>query len=146
MRATHALWLDDVRPGMRLDLPAFDCSAELVAGYDERPNWTFVYLGAAHATLDDARDAADLMAFKRGNAMRWTADEASARKSMGSLAAATKQRRAAMDMKSEQLFADAGQEEADYKEDAAASVAPGQKSPISRRDIDDMFGSGHPGR
>lgn len=33
MRATHALWLDDVRPGMRLDLPAFDCSAELVAGY-----------------------------------------------------------------------------------------------------------------
>ena len=35
MRATHALWLDDVRPGMRLDLPAFDCSAELVAGYAE---------------------------------------------------------------------------------------------------------------
>lgn len=35
MHTTHALWLDNVRPGMRLDLPAFDCSAELVAGYAE---------------------------------------------------------------------------------------------------------------
>lgn len=31
--ATSALWLDAIRPGMRLALPAFDCSAELVAGY-----------------------------------------------------------------------------------------------------------------
>jgi len=114
--------------------------AELVAAYDARPNWTFVYLGAAHATLDDARDAADLMAFKRGNAMRWTADEASALKSMGSLAAATKQRRAAMDMKSEQLFADAGQDESDYRDDAPADATAGKRSPISRRNIRDMFG------
>jgi uncharacterized protein YegL len=114
--------------------------AELVAGYDERPNWTFVYLGAAHATLEDARDAAGMMAFKRANAMRWTADEASARKSMGSLAAATKQRRAARDMKSEQLFADAGQGEADYRGDAPADGAAGQSSPITRRNISDMFG------
>lgn len=27
------LWLDGIRPGMRLALPAFDCSPELVAGY-----------------------------------------------------------------------------------------------------------------
>jgi 3-hydroxybutyryl-CoA dehydratase len=33
MRATPSLWLDEIRPGMRLALPAFDCSAELVAGY-----------------------------------------------------------------------------------------------------------------
>ncbi len=33
MHTTHALWLDDLRPGMRLDLPAFHCSAELVTGY-----------------------------------------------------------------------------------------------------------------
>jgi uncharacterized protein YegL len=114
--------------------------AELVASYDERPNWTFVYLGAAHATLEDARDAADMMAFKRANAMRWTADEASARKSMGSLAAATKQRRTARDMKSEHLFADAGQDEVDYRDDAPADAAAGKRSPITRRNIRDMFG------
>lgn len=30
-----ALWLDAIRPGMRLALPAFDCSAALVAGFAE---------------------------------------------------------------------------------------------------------------
>ena len=87
----------------------------------------------------DARDAADLMAFKRGNAMRWTADAASARKSMGSLAAATKQRRAAAEMKSQPLFADAGQDEADYRDDGSTDAADGT-SPITRRNIRDMFG------
>jgi 3-hydroxybutyryl-CoA dehydratase len=33
MQASKALWLGDIRPGMRLPLPGFDCSAELVAGY-----------------------------------------------------------------------------------------------------------------
>ncbi|MBI5720921.1 MAG: MaoC family dehydratase N-terminal domain-containing protein [Burkholderiales bacterium] len=32
---TRPLWLGEIRPGMRLALPAFDCSAELVAGYAE---------------------------------------------------------------------------------------------------------------
>ena len=35
MHATRPLWLGDIRPGMRVALPAFDCSAELVAGYAE---------------------------------------------------------------------------------------------------------------
>lgn len=29
------LWLDEIRAGMRLALPAFECSAELVSGYAE---------------------------------------------------------------------------------------------------------------
>ncbi len=29
------LWLDTIRPGMRLPMPGFDCSADLVAGYAE---------------------------------------------------------------------------------------------------------------
>jgi len=33
MHASKALWLGDIRPGMRLPLPGFQCSAELVAGY-----------------------------------------------------------------------------------------------------------------
>jgi acyl dehydratase len=33
MQAAKPLWLGDIRPGMRLPLPGFDCSAELVAGY-----------------------------------------------------------------------------------------------------------------
>ncbi|MDP1585020.1 MAG: MaoC/PaaZ C-terminal domain-containing protein [Bradyrhizobium sp.] len=35
MHASQPLWLGDIRPGMRLPLPGFDCSAELVAGYAE---------------------------------------------------------------------------------------------------------------
>lgn len=33
MLVSRPLWLGDIRPGMRLPLPGFDCSAELVAGY-----------------------------------------------------------------------------------------------------------------
>jgi 3-hydroxybutyryl-CoA dehydratase len=33
MHPAKALWLGDIRPGMRLPLPGFECSAELVAGY-----------------------------------------------------------------------------------------------------------------
>ena len=33
MQASKPLFLGDIRPGMRLPLPGFDCSAELVAGY-----------------------------------------------------------------------------------------------------------------
>ncbi len=110
-----------------------DAIAGLVAEYDERPNWTFVYLGAAHDTLDDARNAADRLAFKRANAMRWAADAGSTRKSMGSLAEATKQRRRAPAMKSDQVFEDAGQGEADYRDE------PPRRSTITRRDLRDVF-------
>ena len=63
--------------------------AELVRAYDERPNWTFVYLGAGHDTIQAAQNAAAPMGFKADNAMRWSADAASTRKSMRSLADAT---------------------------------------------------------
>lgn len=33
--STRPLWLGEIRPGMRLALGTFDCSAELVAGYAE---------------------------------------------------------------------------------------------------------------
>lgn len=33
MHAVKPLWLGDIRPGMRLPLPGFECSADLVAGY-----------------------------------------------------------------------------------------------------------------
>jgi len=33
MQASKPLFLGDIRPGMRLPLPGFDCNAELVAGY-----------------------------------------------------------------------------------------------------------------
>ena len=63
--------------------------AELVRTYDERPNWTFVYLGAGHDTIQAAQDAAAPMGYKKANAMGWVADAASTRKSMRSLAHAT---------------------------------------------------------
>ena len=88
--------------------------AKLIRGYDERPNWTFVYLGAGHGSIRVTQDVAEQMSFKAGNAMRWSADEASTRKAMESLADATQGRRASADLKSESFFADAGQSEGDY--------------------------------
>jgi len=49
---------------------------ELIQAYDGRPNWTFVYLGAGHASLAEAQAAGADLAFERGNAMRWQAEEA----------------------------------------------------------------------
>jgi hypothetical protein len=43
-------------------------------------------------------------------------------------------------MKSEQLFADAGQGEADYRDDGPADASASRSSPITRRNIRDMFG------
>ena len=90
--------------------------AELVSRYQARPNWTFVFLSAAYDTVKDTRDFAEMLAFKRANAMRWNPDPSSARKSMQALGKATRQRRSAASLKSERLFDDAGQTEADYRE------------------------------
>jgi hypothetical protein len=90
--------------------------AALIARYQARPNWTFVFLGAAHDAVEDARDFAELLSFTRENAMRWNPDAASTRKSMHALGKAARRRRSAMSMKSEQLFDDAGQTEDDYRE------------------------------
>lgn len=91
--------------------------SDLIQAYDGRPNWTFVYLGAAHKTLSEAQDAAAGLAFERGNAMRWEAENAAVRKSMASLATAAKQRRRARARKTSEIFANAGQTEADYTGD-----------------------------
>lgn len=92
--------------------------AELIARYQARPNWTFVFLSAAHDTVEDARDFAELLAFTRANAMRCSPDAASARKSMHALGKAARKRRSAVSMKSERLFDEADQTEADYRQDS----------------------------
>ena len=78
--------------------------AELVREYDERPNWTFVYLGAGHANISDAQHAAAGMGYRDANAMLWSADPVSTRKSMRSLAHATGQRRMSEQLKSAALL------------------------------------------
>jgi uncharacterized protein YegL len=98
--------------------------ARLVRSYEERPNWTFVYLGAAHDTLEDARLEAARMGWKRENAMRWQADPASAKASMEALAHATKVRRASRRLKSDAFFAEAHQLEDDYLGPADAKPRP----------------------
>ncbi len=109
--------------------------AKLVAEYDARPNWTFVYLGAAHGTLEDARAAAGKIAFTRENTMRWTADRASARKSMHSLAHASLARKRAFQFKGRQFFEEAGQDEGDYLADppgpgsSGSNPASGEQPP-----------------
>ncbi len=92
--------------------------AELISRYQARPNWTFVFLSAAHDTVEDARDFAELLSFSRANAMRWSPDAASARKSMHSLGKAARHAALRTSLKSERLFDDAGQTEADYRDDS----------------------------
>jgi hypothetical protein len=87
--------------------------AALIARYQARPNWTFAFLCAAHETVEDARDFAELLSFGRANTMRWNPDATSARKSMHALGKAARQRRSAASLKSERLFDEAGQTEAD---------------------------------
>ena len=103
--------------------------AELVRGYDERPNWTFVYLGAGHANITDAQHAAAAMGYEHMNSMLFSADPVSTRKSMRSLAHATGQRRTSMQLKSQRFFADAGQDLADYRADEPAATSRKPQSP-----------------
>jgi uncharacterized protein YegL len=99
--------------------------ARLVADFEERGSWTFVYLGAAHASLADARRVSSSFGIKDGNAMRWDASPASALASMSSLAAGTKARRAAASRRSDDFFADAGQTEGDYLGEGDTMPKPG---------------------
>jgi hypothetical protein len=105
-----------ITDGLENSSTDYDASAlaKLVKRFEDRGNWTFVYLGAAHASLEDARATADSLGLKRGNAMRWSADEHSARASMGSLALGVKSRRAGSAKRSDEFFADAQQSESDY--------------------------------
>ena len=128
--------------------------AELVRRYDERPNWTFVYLGAGHESIQDTQQAAMQLGYRDANAMLWSADKLSARKSMQSLAKATAVRRGSMSMKSERFFEDAGQSTADYREDETARPAntppPRRRRPskrssaIHRRDLGDALAGSDP--
>ena len=117
--------------------------AELVRAYDERPNWTFVYLGAGHDTIHATQEAAKAMSFKADNAMRWEADPDSARKSMEALAGATGVRRHSPALKSERFFADAGQSPADYERPKPARPdRPRRRSQtIHRRTLGEALGS-----
>jgi uncharacterized protein YegL len=107
--------------------------AELVRSYDQRPNWTFVYLGAGHDTIHATQQAAVQMGYKADNAMRWARDPASARKSMRSLAHATGERRRAASLKSEKFFTDAAQTAADYEHTDARSAGSHRPPRRSRR-------------
>jgi uncharacterized protein YegL len=111
--------------------------AELVRSYDVRENWTFVYLGAGHESIQDTRHVATRLGYRDTNAMLWSADELSTRKTMQSLAQATAVRRASPSLKSERFFADAGQSTTDYREDEgskpANSPSPPRRRPAKKR-------------
>jgi uncharacterized protein YegL len=88
--------------------------ALLLERFEERGNWTCVYLGAAHADFDDATDYAAGLGFKPGNAMYWLADARSAQATFRSLSHATKTRRRHVRTQSEEFFGDALQLPSDY--------------------------------
>lgn len=102
--------------------------AELVRSYEQRPNWTFVYLGAGHDNIHATREAAAQLGYKPDNAMHWAHDSASARKSMHSLGHATHMHRRARALKSEHFFTDAGQGTSDYHHEAPDPPHPARST------------------
>ncbi len=115
-RADERVLLAVITDGHENSSSDYDAStlAKLVKRFEERGNWTFVYLGAAHASLEDARMTAASFGLKGGNAMRWSPDEQSAQASMDALAAGVKSRRSGVARRSDEFFADASQSESDY--------------------------------
>jgi hypothetical protein len=121
--------------------------AELVRRYDERPNWTFVYLGAGHENIAEAGHVAAGMGYREANAMLWSRDPASTRKSMHALADATLHRRLSVERKSERFFEDAGQTATDYEAEEPSAKPARRPSPrrsrrsakIHRRDLGDVL-------
>jgi uncharacterized protein YegL len=119
-RETEKVLVVVMTDGMENSSSDYDAHAiaELVRSYEQRPNWTFVYLGAGHDSIHGAREAAAHMGYKPDNAMHWAHDPDSARKSMHSLGHATGIHRRAPALKSEQFFTDAGQGAGDYQHEA----------------------------
>jgi hypothetical protein len=119
---------------------------ELVRAYEERGNWTFVYLGAGHDTIRDAQRTAAVIGYKAANAMRYEASPAAIKSSMASLAAATKTRRRAFAKKTDAFFADAGQSEQDYRGQSSGGAAPTREperaSKINSRSLTDALKQG----
>ena len=110
--------------------------AELVRTYEERGNWTFVYLGAGHDTIRDAQLTAAQMGYKEANAMRYQASPEGVKESMAALAEATKVRRGSHARSSDAFFEDAGQSELDYGvQNPPVSSRPGQSGEIKRRSL-----------
>jgi hypothetical protein len=107
--------------------------AELVREYEARGNWTFVYLGAGHATIRDAQRTAARLGYKQANAMRYEASPEAVKASMSSLAEATKARRRAPERSSERFFADAGQSEQNYRGRSAEAPSRPQRPVEIRR-------------
>ena len=105
--------------------------AELVRGYDERPNWTFVYLGAGHANIRTRSTRRRGDGLRDANAMLWSADPVSTRKSMRSLAHATGQRRTSVAAQERALLRGRRPVRADYREDEPPGDAT--RSPSRRR-------------
>ena len=72
--------------------------AELISRYQARPNWTFVFLSAAHDSVEDVRDYAELHLVRAGErdalqSRRRLGAQEHARARKGGRAAALRKRR-----------------------------------------------------
>jgi hypothetical protein len=97
--------------------------AEREAADDAQGNWTFVYLGASHASVEHAQAFAASAGYTPGNATLYSATPMGTSSTFSSLRAASVTRKHDEAASSGHFFADAGQSAADYL-DPNASVAP----------------------
>jgi hypothetical protein len=95
--------------------------AALVKSYEAKGNWTFVYLGAGHANLQEARHVASGIGYRGDNAMLYASTPTGVTNTTSSLAAATATRRQSKDMSSDAFFQDAGQSSQNYADPNAAN-------------------------
>lgn len=83
--------------------------SKLIKSYEDRGNWTFIYISSGHANLSATQAYAASAGFSAGNTAHYTSDAASVRATTESLTNVTKTRRASAAPQSSEAFADAGE-------------------------------------
>lgn len=102
----------------------------LVQSKEATGNWTFVYLGAGHANIQQAQAVGQSMGYVAANSMVYSSTPTGARSTTDSLAKATLERKHAVAASSDSFFADSGQTEADYLDPNDPTKLPTTPNPI----------------
>lgn len=134
------------------DPPANAALIALVKEYEAKGNWTFVYLGAAHASRAEASAFASAGIGYRGeNAMLFASSKGGYSNVASSLSEATSTRRESTARSSERFFEDAGQDESAYADPNATAPESGVTVPkpgdvakaagVEKKSISDLLGS-----
>lgn len=118
---------------------------ELVKAKEATGQWTFVYLGAGHASRADAQRVASGIGYRGENSMLYSNTRSGVAAASAALASATSTLTSSDKASSKNFFGDAGQDEADYVDPSAANpsqvvvTSPNMNTASGVLDKSDLF-------